>query len=315
MTLTLNLRAASHCERIVERAQQLRIKVRHVGAIRVIDMGIEMPGGLEAGRLLAEACMGGLGEVQFVPGDSEVAPGPAVMVRTDHPVAACMASQYAGWEVKGDDFFAMGSGPMRAAAAKELLFDEIGYREETDVAVGVLEAGTFPPESICRDLADACGVPHHRLTLLLAPTNSHAGNVQVVARSVETAMHKLHELGFDLSQIDSAWGVAPLPPVASDPLTGIGRTNDAVLYGAQVVLYVRGDDALLAQLGPKVPSTSSSDHGRPFKEIFAAYDHDFYQIDKQLFSPAVVELVNLDSGRSHRFGKFAPKLLKKSFGR
>ena len=40
----------------------------------------------------------------------------------------------------------------------------------------------------------------------------------MVARSVETALHKLHELKFDLNQIVSAFGTAPLPPVATKDL-------------------------------------------------------------------------------------------------
>ena len=313
MSLQLNQRAAGLCDLLVENAAALRIKVRHAGAVRMLDLGIEMPGGLEAGRRMAEVCMAGLGQVRIVPGDPELSTGPAVMVVTDQPVAACMASQYAGWEIKGEDYFAMGSGPMRAAAGREALFESIGCQEEAENAVGVLETGSFPPEPVCRQLADDCGVAHHRLTLLVAPTNSQAGNLQIVARSIETALHKLHELQFDLSRVESAWGLAPLPPVGGDPLSGIGRTNDAILYGGQVVLYVRGDDDSLASIGPRIPSISSAAHGRPFKELFAAHDHDFYKIDPLLFSPAVVELVNLDTGRVHRHGKLAPRVLKKSF--
>lgn len=260
---------------------------------------------------MALVSMAGLGEVTFA--TSPLTGGPAVMVRTDTPVAACMASQYAGWEVKGEGYFAMGSGPMRAAAAREELFEHIDYQEQADVAVGLLETDTPPPESVCIDLAAKCGIDASSLTLLVAPTNSQAGNVQVVARSIETALHKLHELGFDLSRVESGWGIAPLPPVAGDVLSGIGRTNDAILYGGHVVLYVRGDQESIDQVGPKSPSSASDDHGRPFKELFAAYDHDFYKIDKHLFSPAVVELVNIETGANRRFGEFAPEVLDQSF--
>lgn len=310
--MLLNRRAHAHCESIVDQAAELRVETSEVAGARIIDLGITVPGGLEAGRRMAQVSMAALGEVTFAA--SPLTSGPAVMVRTDNPVAACMASQYAGWEVKGDGYFAMGSGPMRAAAGREELFEHIGCRETADVAVGLLETDTVPPEAVCADLAAKSGVETSALTLLVAPTNSQAGNVQVVARSVETALHKLHELGFDLARVESGWGLAPLPPVAGDVLSGIGRTNDAILYGGHVVLYVRGDQESIDQLGPKAPSSASADHGRPFKELFAAYDHDFYKIDKHLFSPAVVELVNLDTGANRRYGKFAPEVLEKSFG-
>ncbi|MGI9457646.1 MAG: methenyltetrahydromethanopterin cyclohydrolase [Aeoliella sp.] len=309
--LELNNRAAKLCDTMVEAAADLRIEVANVGATRIIDCGVNTTGGLEVGRRMARISLAGMGDVSFAV--HPLTGGPAVMVRTDAPVAACMASQYAGWEVKGDDFFAMGSGPMRSAYGGEELFDEIGCREHTDVAVGLLESGEMPPQQVCDDIALKCGASPENLTLLVAPTNCQAGNVQVVARSVETALHKLHELSFDLHRVESGWGIAPLPPVAGDALTGIGRTNDAILYGGHVVLYVRGEDAHIEEVGPKTPSSASSDHGRPFRDIFSAYDHEFYKIDKHLFSPAIVEFVNLDTGRSWRFGEYVAEVLEKSF--
>src|SRR5204863_6387065 len=139
--------------------------------------------------------------------------------------------------------------------------------------------------------------------LLVAPASSLAGSLQVVARSLETALHKLDELKFNLQQVVSGMGSAPLPPIAADDLQAIGRTNDAILYGGRVVLWVRADDAQLAEVGPKVPSSASSDHGEPFAAIFERYGHDFYKIDPMLFSPAEVVIHNLQSGRTHRFGR------------
>jgi methenyltetrahydromethanopterin cyclohydrolase len=151
------------------------------------------------------------------------------------------------------------------------------------------------------------------LTLLVAPTSSQAGTLQIVARSIETALHKLHELKFDLHRVESGWGTAPLPPVAADFLSAIGRTNDAILYGGHAQLYVRGDDESLQQIGPQIPSGASPSHGRPFKEIFAAAGNDFYKIDRALFSPAIVTLVNLDTGHTFRFGKLEPAVIEASF--
>jgi methenyltetrahydromethanopterin cyclohydrolase len=224
-----------------------------------------------------------------------------------------MAAQYAGWQVSAGKYFAMGSGPMRAAAAREPLFEKIGHTERPEVAVGVLESGKLPPAEVCRELADKCGVAPDKLTLLVAPTSSIAGTVQVVARSVETALHKLFELGFDLERIVSGHGTAPLPPAARDDLAAVGRTNDAILYGGDVTLYVRGDDASLEAVGPHVPAGASRDHGQPFAAIFEHYNRDFYKIDPHLFSPAVVTLSNVDSGRAFRYGHVLPRVLHESF--
>ncbi len=313
----LNRRAEELAIAVCAAADKLRVAPQRIGGAQVIDCGIDVRGGLEAGRRLAEICLAGAGDVQIVPGDNLAAiaaGGPRVVVRTDRPVAACMAAQYAGWQISRDGYFAMGSGPMRAAAAKEELFQHIGCVEHTDVAVGVLETAKLPAPEVCRYIAQECRVAVERLTLLVAPTASLAGTVQVVARSVETALHKLHELRFDLHRVVSGFGSAPLPPVAADDLAGIGRTNDAVLYGGDVTLWVTGDDHSLQEIGPLVPSSASPDHGAPFVEIFERYGRDFYRIDPRLFSPAVVTLMNLDTGRSFRYGSLAPEVLRKSFG-
>jgi methenyltetrahydromethanopterin cyclohydrolase len=207
---------------------------------------------------------------------------------------------------------------MRAAAGTEAIFDAIGYRDAgagacPSAIVGVLETRKPPTPEVVRKIAKACSVEPASITLLVAPTASLAGGVQIVARSVETALHKLSELRFDLSRIISAHGMAPLPPVAADDLAAIGRTNDAILYGARVILCVTGDDASLESIGPNVPSAGSRDHGDPFATIFARYNHDFYAVDPHLFSPAEVVFQNLDTGRCHLFGQLEPGVLERSF--
>jgi methenyltetrahydromethanopterin cyclohydrolase len=311
--LNLNRGGLQRAESLMERASACKVAVScdETGA-RLIDCGVHVPGGLEAGRTMAEVCLARLGKVEIVPGDRSIWPGPAVSVRTDQPLAACMASQYAGWQIAGEKFFAMGSGPMRAARGKEKLYESIGLQERPDAVIGVLESGKLPPQHVCHHISEECHVDPERLTLLVAPTASLAGSIQVVARSIETALHKMLELQFDLRRVTSGYGVAPLPPVAADDLTAIGRTNDAVLYGAEVVLWVTGNDDVL-DWGPRVPSSASSDHGQPFAEIFRRYQGDFYKIDPLLFSPAVVTIVHLDSGRTRRFGETSPELLQRSF--
>ncbi len=312
--MNLNERAQKLADAMIADAGELKIEVREGGGgARVVDVGINAPGGLEAGRRLTEICMAGLGRVAIASAPPELWKGPAVTVATDHPIAACMASQYAGWKITGNDFFAMGSGPMRAAAAVEELIDKIGHVESSEVAVGVLETRAFPPAPVIHDIAKRCHVDPSRLTLLVAPTASQAGSIQIAGRSVETALHKLHELGFDLSRVASGFGSAPLPPVAGDDLSAIGRANDAVLYGGQVTLWLRCDDRWLEEIGPRVPSSASADYGRPFAEIFDAHGRDFYKVDPMLFSPASVTFVNLETGRLHEFGDVAPDIVRDSF--
>lgn len=314
MPINLNQRAFELCMEAHAAAEDLRICGRQgTGSALILDFGVEAAGGLEAGLRLAEICTAGLAQVSLLPADRSIWHGAAVQVMSDDPVRACMASQYAGWKLAHGKYFAMGSGPMRAAAGKEAIFDKIGFRETAEVAVGVLESGKLPPGELCQTVAADCRVGPAQLILCAAPTASQAGAIQIVARSVETALHKLHELGFDLARVASAIGTAPLPPVAGDDLSAIGRTNDAILYGGDVTLWFRGDDQSVAEIGPRVPSSASTDFGEPFAAIFRRYDCDFYKIDPHLFSPAAVTFCNLDTGRTQRFGRVVPEVVQKSF--
>jgi methenyltetrahydromethanopterin cyclohydrolase len=315
MTISLNNLALQAVDALLAHAEERRVAVRSLeGGGRFVDCGIETRGGILAGLELARICLGTLGAVSIVPGEVGGKPFPLIQVVTDHPVQACLASQYAGWALKDGKFFAMGSGPMRAAAGSEAIYETIGFRETAQAVVGVIEARQPPTPAIMASIATACGVEPGAVTLVVAPTASLAGGVQIVARSVETALHKLAELKFDLSRIISAHGTAPLPPIAASDLAAIGRTNDAILYGARVVLVVRGDDASLQTIGPQVPSSSSHDHGEPFAAIFARYNNDFYAVDPNLFSPAEVVFQNVETGKVHAYGHLAGDVLARSFG-
>jgi methenyltetrahydromethanopterin cyclohydrolase len=225
-----------------------------------------------------------------------------------------MASQYAGWQVSVDKFFAMGSGPMRAALGSEKIFEHIPGKETTPRAVGCLETKKLPSEEVIAHLSQKLKIEPKNLSLLCAPAASMAGSVQVVARSLETALHKLHELGFDLKSVLSGAGIAPLPPIAASEIIAIGRTNDAILYGARVNLWVACTDDQIEKIGPQVPSSASKDHGSPFAEIFQRYNQNFYAIDPHLFSPAVIEFNNLTSGRRFVYGTMQAEVLRTSFG-
>jgi methenyltetrahydromethanopterin cyclohydrolase len=314
MNCQLNERAVKLVADLPGLVDELRIVSHDVAGARVYDFGIQASGGLKAGLKLAEVCMSGLAEISLNTCDLAGSTWPSIQVLTDHPLAACLFSQYAGWQIGVEKYFAMGSGPMRAASGRETVFQRFQYRETPSAVVGVLEGRKLPTPAVLAFLAEKTEVSAERTTLLIAPTASQAGNVQVVSRVVETALHKLFELGFDLHRIVSAFGTAPLSPVAKDDLTGIGRTNDAILYGGRVTLWVRGDDASVSEIGPRVPANASASCGRPFLEIFEAAGRDFYKIDPHLFSPAEIVFQNLDTGKSQTFGRIDHAVLKQSFG-
>ena len=280
---------------------------------RVVDAGVNVPGGFGAGLALARLCMGGLGHIEFTSLTIAGEAWPGVNVWTDHPAESCMASQYAGWAINPEGFFAMGSGPLRAKARVEReLFGRLGYAEEASRGVLVLEGRTLPTDAVAAWVAAKAGISPDALTFAVAPTASLAGGVQIVARVLETGLHKMETIGFDVTRVVSAMGTAPLPTTARSDMRAIGRTNDCILYGGQARYTVRAEDAELDELAKRLPASASADYGTPFYDIFKRYDNDFYKIDPMLFSPAEVWLTSATSGRTFHAGRLNPDVLRTS---
>ena len=316
--VSVNARAATLVERLVADAAELKLGVtRGESGEQLIDAGAQQSGSVAAGLRLAEICMGGLGTVTLEP--SAVTPNwPWMLVsRSSNPVIACLASQYAGWRLTDNEgpekFFALGSGPARALARREPLFERLDYADEATSATLVLEGARPPPRPVVAKVARDCGVAAETLTFIYAPTQSLAGSVQVVARALEVALHKAYELQFPLEHIVDGIGAAPLCPPHPDFVIAMGRTNDAIIYAGQVQLFVTGPAAQARTLAEKLPSETSHDYGRPFAEIFKRVKGDFYAIDPMLFSPAAVIVTAIETGESFRAGGVNLDLLDASF--
>jgi methenyltetrahydromethanopterin cyclohydrolase len=261
--------------------------------------------------------MGGLGTVTLVAEASTPRWPWTLQVLSSNPVIACLASQYAGWRLAHGEgsnaFFALGSGPARALAGREELFQELDYRDEAATAILVLESSRPPPSPIVAKVAHACGLEPEHLTIIYAPTQSFAGNVQVVARVLEVALHKAHELGFPLDRIVDGMGAAPFSPPHPDLITAMGRANDAIIYAGRVQLFVTGPATEARDLADRLPSRGSRDYGLPFAEIFKRFKGDFYAIDRLLFSPAEVMVTAIESGETFHRGRVDANLLDASF--
>ena len=312
--VSINKRTNPLVKDLLVNASALNLHVsEHDSGAMIVDAGIEAVGGLEAGRRIAEICMGGLGSVSLQ-NDSTFKNWPlSVKVHAKSPIIACLGSQYAGWALSHEKFFSLGSGPARAIAQREDIFTELAYKDQSAHTSLVLETDQIPPAEVIEKVANDTGIRPPNLTFILTPTRSLAGTVQITSRVLEVALHKLHAVHFPLEQFVDGYGVAPVPAPSPDFLTGMGRTNDAILFGGFVHLYVNCDDKAAAELAKAMPSSASKDYGRPFAEIFKAVNMDFYQIDPLLFSPAKVTITNLASGSSFFAGGFDEALLEKSF--
>jgi methenyltetrahydromethanopterin cyclohydrolase len=351
-TLSVNTAAAPLLQALKQKAAALGVLIGHdSGGVCLIDAGIQAPGSIAAGLLVAEICMGGHGRARLSGRPGEGWPT-WLEVSSSQPVLACLASQYAGWslsaskeETGGKKFFALGSGPARALARKEKLFDELGYHDPaassnsnsnssgsgsgsgsgsagasagshdgtSRTSVLVLEVDRPPPAVVINKVLRDCALAAADLSLVLTPTTSTAGTTQVVARVLEVALHKAHELGFDLSHIVDGSASAPLPAAHPDAAVAMGRTNDAILYGGRVHLTVRGSEDDARRLAQQLPSRNSRDFGRPFADIFKEVAYDFYKIDPALFAPAEVWVSHLGSGQTWHAGALDMALLQRQW--
>ena len=311
----LNDNAQRVADGMIRDAERLRIAVSTGPSGEcLIDAGARVAGSIEAGLRMAEAAMGGLGSISAVM-DRTLERWPLTLeVRSSQPVLACLAAQYAGWSLSNDGYFAMGSGPARALARVEPLYATLAYRDVASSAVLVLETAKPPPLAVVEKVAAATGLPAGKLTFLYAPTQSMAGTVQIVSRVLEVALHKANDLKFPLDNIVDGIGTAPVPAPHPDFLTAMGRTNDAIIYGGLVQLFVKGSATEAMRLAQDLPSQASRDYGLPFAQVFKAFKGDFYAIDPLLFSPAEVIVTAIETGDTFRAGGRDLKMLEKSLG-
>lgn len=311
-------------QELIDNADKYRLGIQQLeNGCTIIDAGIDAPGGLEAGRIITEICMGGMGTVSLSQSSYTDNWPLTINVHSTNPVLACLGSQYAGWSMSHEKYYALGSGPARAMARKEKdgvdvpveeLYKELDYSDSADSTALVIENDKIPPVEIIEKVASACGVSADKLTIIVTPTSSLAGAVQVVGRVLEVALHKAHELHFPLENIVDGSGSAPVCPPHPDFVKAMGRTNDAILFAGQVHIFVKGSDEAAEKLAKELPSSTSKDYGKPFAEIFKAYEYDFFKVDGMLFSPASVIVTAVESGKSFRAGKLDNALLDQSFG-
>jgi methenyltetrahydromethanopterin cyclohydrolase len=315
--VSVNLEAKKSVDELIAKAEEYNVEVVKLSnGATVIDCGVNVNGSFKAGEYFTKVCLGGLAEVGIsIPGDlSENLALPSVKIKTHNPAIATIGSQEAGWRITVGDYFAMGSGPARAIAQADKIEHEIGYSDDADVAILALESEALPNEEVAQYIADESKVDVKDVYLLVAPTASIVGSIQIAGRVVENGTYKMLEvLGFDVNKVKLAAGIAPIAPV--DPKKAMGKTNDAVLFGGRTYYYIEseeGDD--IKSLAEKLPSSASESYGKPFLEVFEEANYDFFNIDSGMFAPAEVVINDLRTGELFKSGFVNIDLLKKSFG-
>ena len=317
--ISVNEKAHVLVNDLIKNKDYYRVKVdKCYNGCTIVDAGVNALGNMEAGRLISEICLGGIGRVHILNTLQNNDWPLTVHVNTNDPVIACLGSQYAGWSLsskeEGSKFNALGSGPARALAQKEPLFKDINYSDKSEKTCIVMEVDSFPPNDVIEKISNDTQVDTSNLTIIITPTSSIAGNIQVVSRVLEVALHKAHELKFPMNEIIEGFGSSPIPPTSPDFLTAMGRTNDAIIFAGITQLLVNTSDEKAEDLCKKMPSSTSNDYGKPFANIFKDYEYDFFKIDANLFSPSKVIISNMKTGNTFVSGEIDNELMKKSFG-
>lgn len=317
MSISVNQTAMRVVEEIIRSRNELGIIVeRDSTGATLLDAGVRAPGGYAAGVAMTELCLAGLGKAHVFHARYGDVSLPSIFVETAYPAIATLGSQLAGWQIKTDNYSAMGSGPGRAIALKpKEVYEEIGYTDRSEKAVMILESDSKPTGEAIQYISKKCKVSPENLFVMVAPTSSVAGSVQISGRVVEAGIHKLSGVGFDPKKILSGCGYAPIAPIHPKAGQAMGRTNDAICYGGEVYYTVDfEDDEKLKMLVARAPSSTAREYGKPFYEILKAANYDFYNIDPNLFAPAVVSINNIRTGMTYTAGNINTDVLKKTMG-
>ncbi|MCS7139157.1 MAG: methenyltetrahydromethanopterin cyclohydrolase [Candidatus Nezhaarchaeota archaeon] len=312
--ISINRLAMKIVSELMDGREEYRVKVEKLpcGAT-VIDTGLEAVGGYLAGLKLTEICLGGLARCWLtyqVYGDMEL---PAIVVATDHPAISLLGSQLAGWMVKVGDFFAPSSGPARALALKpKKVFEKLGYKDEHNEAVIVMETTRKPTDDVAQKVAAECKVEPKNLYMVLTTTASMAGSVQVSGRVVETGLYRLEFLGLDPNKVIYASGSAPIMPPHPDVGVSTAREEDALLYGGTGSYVIDEEESKLREFLMRAPATAWSDYGKTSYEALKAVNFDWSKLDPSFFTIGKLTLTSKKTGKTYVGGKVNPEMLKKS---
>ena len=177
-------------DELIDNSKELNVLIKK-GPLNctIIDAGIETKGSKEAGKLIAEICMGGLGLINLEKTNTFPHWPLETKVKSKHPVISCLASQYAGWNLSHGKFYALASGPGRAIARREDLFNDLKYEDHFEFIYLVMEVDKTPPKEILEKISNDCKAKTENIILILTPTQSISGVIQVVSRVSEVGLH------------------------------------------------------------------------------------------------------------------------------
>ncbi len=313
--LSVNAEAMKIVRKILESPEALGVEVSRLPCgSTLIDMGQRARGSWQAGRYFTLVTVGGLGDLSFESFQLGAARLLAVRLMVDRPLEACMGCQVAGWRLVDEPDAPILAGPARTLNNPPDYHVRLsGYRDHAHEGVVTVQMSRPVTDDMALVMAKACDLAQENLFIMASRHACLVSTIQVPARGIETAMHRLALEGFDLGRIQQAFCTGPIPPLVDDELSSMGRINDALYYGGEVSLYVDAADEILEPLVPTVVSEVSPLARRSFAELYRDAGYDFHAIPLDAHTPAVLHMTNVKSGRTFSAGRFDYEVLQRSF--
>ena len=303
-------------EKIIPYAEMLNCKVHTLkNGATVVDMGVEMPGGYQAGKLFVEATIGGMGIVTFGRFQCGKIDLPSIDVYIDQPATATLSNQFSGWKMKMREgclgnINPIGSGPARSLAINDVFSQSWTYKDNSHETVFGAQTQVLPDEEDAEDIAKQCGVTPDNVFILAARTGSLVGSIQVCSRTVEASTWRICRKGFDIGKLISGFGTCPIAPPIWDEVRAMDRVNTALLYGVDVKYLVDSTDEEIEACMEQLPFSASRRFGEKFYDLFEEGKHDFYIVDKDVHTVARYTFTNIRTGNTFTAGEIREDMLE-----
>lgn len=287
------------------------------GGATIVDMGLEADGSWQGAKLWVKAAHGGMADFTYGRMSVKGMDLPTAEVMIDDPMLSVIACEAGAWQLGEGEFAPVGSGPARAKANADRFAQKVEYEDPSSHVLLQMQINRLPEEEALRFVADACSIPLANLIVLVAPSASLVGAVQVASRAFEQCIISLaRSTSFDISTIVYGYGAAPIPPVIKDETLAMGRINDALVYGGSGGMWLRHhDDDEVRRTAEALPFSvqAGEDYGKGYAEIYETYGRSLFNIPAKLDSPAKIMMTNMLTGTVAVAGKIDEDVLYRSF--
>jgi methenyltetrahydromethanopterin cyclohydrolase len=318
MTKSLNEAAMDIISPILDDPQRYGALIsKSSGGATIVDMGIEADGSWLGAKMYVEAAHGGMAELTYGRTRIKDLDLPTANLMVDNPMLSVIGCEAGAWAVGEGEFVPVASGPVRAKARADRWSQRVEYEDPSPYVLLQMQTVSIPNDETLAYVADACGIPVANLTVMVAPSASLVGSIQVCSRAFEQCIISLaRNTSFDISTILHGYGSAPVAPVIKDEVLAMGRINDALVYGGSGGMWLRhSDDDEVRRMTEGLPFSAQAgdDYGKGYAEIYATYGHSLFNIPAPLDSPAKVMMTNMLTGNVFTAGKIDEDIVYRSF--